>query len=276
MAPAPGRRSALPTLLVTMFLLLAVLATLWLTGAHHGKPAQFGLSLNTPVVTVTAGDTISTTLTVSAQGNFRGVVTLSAPGLPAGLVAEFDPPTVTVTDAHPSATAILRLHTTQVLTAGPLGVSVIATAGSIIRNSVVQLQIQPDGTLSSAPAPVPNPTSIGFSLSGGPAEALAPGRSVPIDMHLNNDGSAPVSVSSISISVAGTSRPGCGAANFALTQYTGRYPLQLPARSKNTLSSLGIARSSWPTLAMLNLPVNQDDCKGVTVHLRYAGSGTGT
>ncbi|HEX2902067.1 MAG TPA: hypothetical protein VHO01_01310 [Jatrophihabitans sp.] len=276
MAAPAGRRSALPALLVTMVLLLAVLATLLLTGQHHRTPAGFGLTLDTPVVAVTAGDTITTTITIRADRSFHGEIRLSAAGLPAGLVAEFEPPTVTVTDAEPAATVQLRLHTTQVLPAGPVGISVVASAGQLSRTSVVQLQVQPDGGLSTAPNPAPAPSEVGFTLAGRPAGQLAPGLSLPIDVQLDNSGSTALTVSSIVVTAAGTSRAGCGLDNFTVTQYTGRYPLRLAARSDNTLSSLGIPRASWPKLTMLNLPVNQDGCKGVIVRLRFAGSGAGT
>lgn len=275
MSPAPTRRSALPTLLLTLIALLAVLATLVLTGRHH-KPAEFGLMLDTPVVTVTAGGTITTTVTVHAQRNFSGLVTLSTSNLPDGLVAEFEPPTVTVSAAAPTATATLRLRTTHALPSGAIGVGVVATAGNVTQTSLVQLEVQSDGSLTTAPATVPALSPVGFVLSGDPVGALAPGTRLPIDVHLDNPGDSALSVASILVTMADTSRPGCGRLNFALTQYTGRYPLQLPARSHNSLSALGVARSQWPTLTMLNLPVNQDACKGVSVHLRFSGSGAGT
>lgn len=270
-----GRRSSLPTLIITLLALLAVIGVLIATGRHH-RVSQFGLQTTTPVVTVTAGGAIQTQVTVRAEDNFRGTVVLSAGQLPAGLVADFTPPTVTLTDAHPSATAVLRLHTIQALPAGPVRVSVTAAAGKRTQNTVVQLQVESDGSLAPSPGVSPSPAASGFGISGSPVGSLAPGARLPIDLHLDNPTANRVSVSSLGVSIAGTTAPGCAASNFALTQFAGTFPLQLPANSHNTLSSLRIPKAQWPTLAMLNLPVNQDACKGATVQLRYSGGGTNT
>ena len=192
-----------------MLALLGVLAVLLFTGHQH-KTNQFGLKLDTPVVTVTAGDTIATTVTVQAQGRFRGTVTLSTANLPAGLVAEFDPPTVTVTDASPTATATLRLHATKALPAGVIGVGVVATAGGQTETSLVQLQIQPDGSLTTAPAPVPSPGANSFAITGSPNGALVPGSTLPIDVHLDNPGSNPVTVATVLVTIADTTAPSAG------------------------------------------------------------------
>ncbi len=52
-----GRRSSLPTLIITLLALLAVIGVLIATGRHH-RVSQFGLQTTTPVVTVTAGGAI--------------------------------------------------------------------------------------------------------------------------------------------------------------------------------------------------------------------------
>ena len=66
------------------------------------------------------------------------------------------------------------------------------------------------------------------------------------------------------------SRP-CTAADFALTQFGGAYPFYVPLGA-SSLSSLGFAPGAWPTLRLLARPVNQDGCKGATIHLSYAGT----
>ena len=77
------------------------------------------------------------------------------------------------------------------------------------------------------------------------------------------------------MTVTGTSRSGCTAADFTVRQYAGSYPLTVPARAQNaSLTSLGVPTSALPTVAMLNKAGNQDVCKGVTVALAYTGSAT--
>ena len=39
-----------------------------------------------------------------------------------------------------------------------------------------------------------------------------------------------------------------------------------------SLSELGFGRSEWPEVSMLNLPTNQDGCKGASLTLAFAGA----
>jgi hypothetical protein len=48
--------------------------------------------------------------------------------------------------------------------------------------------------------------------------------------------------------------------------------MQLDAETRGTLRSLDLARWRWPRIGLLNLPVNQDDCKGVDLTLSFDGS----
>jgi hypothetical protein len=64
--------------------------------------------------------------------------------------------------------------------------------------------------------------------------------------------------------------------NFAVTQYSGPYPLTVPAGVTRTLGALGIPSRQQPQLRMIDMPaVNQDACKGVSVSLSYSGSAQG-
>jgi hypothetical protein len=48
-----------------------------------------------------------------------------------------------------------------------------------------------------------------------------------------------------------------------------RLALHVPAGRITDLAGLGLSPASWPTLAMRNLPHNQDGCKHATVTLRF-------
>ncbi|UUL77431.1 hypothetical protein NG819_08200 [Pseudarthrobacter sp. Fe7] len=66
----------------------------------------------------------------------------------------------------------------------------------------------------------------------------------------------------------------CSAADFAVTQYSGPYPLAVPAGS-SSLSGLGVAQQAWPRVGMLDSSANQDGCKGATIQARVLRIRTG-
>ena len=117
-----------------------------------------------------------------------------------------------------------------------------------------------------------------LGISGGQVAGLAPGvGNQPLDLALSNPANRAISVTNLSVVVTGTSAGNaCGPENFEVTQYSGPYPLPLPAGGTDvSLSSLRIPAAQQPQLMMLNLPVNQDACKSVTVDLAYSGSARG-
>jgi len=65
-------------------------------------------------------------------------------------------------------------------------------------------------------------------------------------------------------------------ADYAVTQYSGPYPLAVPAHGNATLSSLGVASGKFPQVQMIDTATNQDGCKGATLTLAYSGSGQGS
>ena len=46
-------------------------------------------------------------------------------------------------------------------------------------------------------------------------------------------------------------------------------PLRLAAETSRTLLALGLPRSAWPVVTMIDRPVSQDGCKGAAVDLRF-------
>ncbi len=63
----------------------------------------------------------------------------------------------------------------------------------------------------------------------------------------------------------------CTGADFALTQFSGAYPFYVP-EGASSLSSLGFGAGRWPTLRMFDRPLNQDGCRGATIHLSFTGA----
>jgi hypothetical protein len=108
----------------------------------------------------------------------------------------------------------------------------------------------------------------------GELEDLYPGYPPqPVPILVTNPSSVPIEVTSLTVAIAGDP-PECSAENFALTpsSVSPTAPLAVPA---NSSVSLPAATASAPTISMLNLPVNQDACRGAAVPLVFSGEAHG-
>ncbi len=113
-----------------------------------------------------------------------------------------------------------------------------------------------------------------FSVRGDlTGVTLIPGSSGPLALTISNPNDEPIFVTRIAVTVQpGSTNPGCdGPANLAVTQSNASEanPLVVPANGSVSVPSGGV---SAPVLEMLNLPTNQDACKGATFTFSYAGS----
>lgn len=124
----------------------------------------------------------------------------------------------------------------------------------------------------------PRPAPVAISGRFGP---LWPGTSQSVDLALTNPNSQAIAINGLSVSIQNVTAPRataqlpCSAADFSVTQFSGSYPLHVPAHATMHLSDLGVAAAHGPQLRMLDRPVNQDGCQGATVTLTYAGTATG-
>lgn len=115
------------------------------------------------------------------------------------------------------------------------------------------------------------PFTIGGSLAG--SGLLVPGRTLALALRVSNPNDEPILVTSLTATLLpGSSKPGCdGPANLSLTQsnVSDANPLSVPAHGSVTLPAGGV---SAPQVQMLNLPTNQDACKGAAFSFTFAGS----
>jgi hypothetical protein len=65
----------------------------------------------------------------------------------------------------------------------------------------------------------------------------------------------------------------CTSGDFSIRQFSGSFPLVIPASRTRTLAQLGIPAAQWPQVTVLNRPVDQDGCKGASLTLTYTGRG---
>lgn len=102
-------------------------------------------------------------------------------------------------------------------------------------------------------------------LPGDPAQ--------PVSLTIGNPNSAPIEVTSLTATVSSSS-PGCAAENFELTasNVSATTPLMVPAEGSVAVPSGSI---SAPSIALLDLPVNQDACQGAELELALSGEARG-
>ncbi|HMA47372.1 MAG TPA: hypothetical protein VKP11_09255 [Frankiaceae bacterium] len=117
-----------------------------------------------------------------------------------------------------------------------------------------------------------------FGIAGDIGSLLQPGETAPLDLTLTNPNDRPIRVTSLSVAIATVTAPHasvarpCGVADFVVAQLPGAASFTIPAHSSRTLTALGLAPSSMPSLSMVNSAANQDGCKGATVGLSYGGT----
>ena len=210
------------------------------------RPAQrrFSLRVSPARLEVTAGRADHFTVRIARARGFRASVRLRVLGVPRNVGVKLRGAALAVTIASAKSPGHHQLV-------------VGATSGRgrrvLRRYAVVVLSVVAPDT-----------------ISGTLATPVYPGASVPIDLRMTNAHAFAVRVRSLRVSVEPrTSKPGCrGDADYAVRQYTGAFPLRLrPGTTR--MSALGVHAALWPRLAMLDLPRNQDACRGAVLRLNY-------
>lgn len=267
------------------------------------NPALIGVPAVVAISTSAATPVGSYALTITAtSGSHSASVTVQlVVSLPTGFTMALSPASAMVVDG---ASTTYTLTINRGLLAGPIGLSItgvpqfatatvspglsilgntatvrITTATNVVPGAYL-ITVKGKSLLASATASaylvvVPQ-TYDDFPVSGEPDRTLAPGSEpAAIDLALTNPFDAAMTVTGLGVAVTSTDVPGCAVDNYAVDDYTGPYPLTVPAHSTRTLSQLGVPRAQWPKVRMLNLPTNQDVCKGAEVQLAYSGAGNG-
>jgi hypothetical protein len=223
---------------------------------------SLALSVTPSTVTVPAGST-GTYQVAIGRTNITVPVNLAVIGsLPAGISPSLSPNPTT------GNSSTLLLTTAATTPDGTYTVYLVgwATVGGSTKYAYAQTQLV-----------VSTPKGKSFTISGSLRGTLAPGAPpLPLDLTLANPNNQKLTISNLTVTVGGTSAgAACGPTNFTVTQYSGKFPLNMAARQTASLSQLGAAASALPTVGMRDLPTNQDACKGVTVDLVYSGTGQG-
>ena len=216
---------------------------------------------------VDQGQATSYSATVSSTGGFAGTVLMAVTGLPAGAASSFSPTSVKLT-AGSTVQLSMNVSTASTTVGGDYDLTVTGQSGAT-KSAAVKTQLR-----------VKAPLRV-FGLSGDAPGLLAPGTSRSLDLGFNSPDKS-IDVGSLTVSITGVLRTPkavaanlpCTAQDYAVTQYSGRYPLTVPSGG-SSLSQLGVASAQWPRIAMLDTPRLQDGCKGAVLQLAYTGSGQG-
>lgn len=270
--------------------LLLVAPGLALGLGHGHERARLAWVPARHTLVVERGHAVAVELRVRRGRGFRGRLTIDSWRLPRGTRAVWTLPRggrlprkrgdrLGVVLPARASRARLRIVTNRHT---PLGrfrfrVSVLARHTHSRRWLVLAIVPQRRTTASQPPAAIDVGTDSGqrFSISALATSPLHPGLTVPVDLTLANPGPRPISITRLTVAVRDrTSQPGCrGSVNYSVRQFGGPYPLVVPPGT-TTLAALRPDPAQWPQLTMLDLPVNQDACKGAAVTLEFAAEGT--
>lgn len=151
----------------------------FVASAPASTTPDFAITATPSSRSVTPGNNVQYTVTVTPLAGFTGTVNLSAGGLPAGASANFNPTPVNITDAT-SKSSMLTITTSSGTPLGNNTLTLTASSGAIMRTTQVALNVI---SASSADVAItksasPNPGQVGVNLSyrltvtnNGPATA---------------------------------------------------------------------------------------------------------
>jgi uncharacterized membrane protein len=234
---------------------------------NHALSGSFSLASSPSSLTLAPGSSGVYSVSITRSG-VPGPISLSiSGGLPSGATAAFSPNPVS------GDSATVQISVSPTATSGKTTLYLVGSGkdeAGRTQNASASVQLEID---TKAPKD--------FTISGD-VGSLAPGLSRAIDLSISNPNQRPISVSNLSVMVSDVQRTAtaveaglpCSAADYAVVQYRGPYPLSV-APGSGSLSGLGVPSSQWPEIRMLDTRVNQDGCKGAVLRLSFSGSGQG-
>lgn len=114
-----------------------------------------------------------------------------------------------------------------------------------------------------------------FEITGDAVGPLVPGASRPVNLAIGNPFNFAIRVTDIAVSVDPTSsKSACNGTQNLAVVHSLIGTVDIPPKATRSLQDLGVPQASWPSVAMPNLPTNQDACKGAVFTLHYTGTAT--
>jgi hypothetical protein len=121
-----------------------------------------------------------------------------------------------------------------------------------------------------------------FSISGTTDELFSPGTTAGLDLEFSNALGTSIWITDIRVSLGNVVAPNasdtypCTTDDFVVEQGVEGLGITVGAGETSPLSRLGVPRSDWPRVGMLDRTMNQDGCQGSTVQLVYTATGVST
>jgi hypothetical protein len=148
------------------------------------------------------------------------------------------------------------------------GLKVVAIAGGLVLVGGVAFAYWTQGGSGTGSAATGNTVDITVNQTGSAITGLAPGVAAKtLSGNFDNPNSGPVYVTSVTVSIDSIDSPGaCDPSDFTLTGTT-------MAVGHEVAKGNGVDAWGGATIAFNDKTnVNQDGCKGATVHLKYTAS----
>jgi hypothetical protein len=120
-----------------------------------------------------------------------------------------------------------------------------------------------------------------FSITGLVRRPIAPGVSARVNVVLVNHSAVALNASRLALSIRAVKAPRadathpCSTSDFMVQQAPTLLRFPVPAGGRTSLRRLGVPIASWPRVAMLDLPHNQDGCQGAILTIDYSAAGGG-
>ncbi|HWZ44116.1 MAG TPA: alkaline phosphatase family protein [Candidatus Saccharimonadales bacterium] len=174
------------------------------------QPPDFTLSLSPSSLSVTQGNTGSTTISTSALGGFNSAVSLSASGLPTGVTASFSPASVST-----PGSSNLVLTAASTAATGPFTVTITGNGGGIAHTATLSLTVNAaqvaDFTVNASPSSLS--LAQGTSGSSTITTSVAGGFNSAVALSISG---LPTGVTA-SFSTASIAAPGSGSSTLTFT-----------------------------------------------------------
>jgi hypothetical protein len=222
-------------------------------------PKKFDLDVTPASIKLLPGSIALYSVKLTRSAGYTAAVSLTVTDLPDATTATFSPGSPIT-----GSSSKLQVTTTPSTPAGTYKLRVSASAtGVATQTDTVSLVVTDQGQP--------------FIITGSPTGELSPGGpALPIELTLKNPNDQSIRISNITVQVVGTSAGSdCDSSNFAVQQFTGSYPLTIGANKAKSFRQLSVAKTSWPSVRMVETGLNQDACKDVQVSLAYSGFGEG-
>jgi hypothetical protein len=291
-----GRRSAL---LVTLGLVSSLgvagaLAATTMSRSSSGPGTNLAVRVAPASFTVTPGATASYMVRV-VRNHYRAIglsgrtnLVVRRAGLPAGAVASFSNSSAVGAGFLPSARTTLSITTAAGTPPGTYEVQLGVLRPRRLGSAMVELVVsapaanvagraEPPAEVAPSVPPVPAPPDA-FTIAGVLPHLLTPGTGEPLDLTLTNLEATDLVIANLNVRVTAVNGPQrnsthtCDPEDFSIEQFSGTPGFTLPAASSADLGDLGFGPSEWPTVSMLNRPVNQDGCKGASLSFAFSGT----